>query len=64
MENPSREIVFQGGTHRDAIQMDYQDWFKMVRPHVEHFAVHRRPQAGDFDEDEEIAKGGRWADVG
>jgi len=63
METPEGEILFQTGNHHDAIRMRYRDWFKLVRPRVEQFAVHRRPLAGDIDEDEEISKGGRWAAV-
>lgn len=31
------DIVFQGGTHRDAIRMDFDDWFRIVNPRVESF---------------------------
>ena len=31
-------IVFQGGTHRDAVRMRFDDWFEMVRPRVERFS--------------------------
>lgn len=33
------EIVFQAGTHRDAIAMQFDDWFRMVRPRVDTFTV-------------------------
>jgi Ala-tRNA(Pro) deacylase len=29
------DILIQGGTHRDAIRMRFDDWFEMVQPRVE-----------------------------
>jgi Ala-tRNA(Pro) deacylase len=29
------DIVILGGTHRDSIRMDFDDWFEMVDPRVE-----------------------------
>jgi Ala-tRNA(Pro) deacylase len=29
------DILIQGGTHRDAIRMRFEDWFAMVNPRVE-----------------------------
>jgi Ala-tRNA(Pro) deacylase len=29
------EILFQAGTHRDAIRMHFDDWFNLVNPRVE-----------------------------
>lgn len=29
------EILIQAGTHRDAIRMDFDDWFNLVNPRVE-----------------------------
>ena len=34
------EIVFQGGTHRQAIKMKYGDYAKLVEPQVIDLAVH------------------------
>jgi Ala-tRNA(Pro) deacylase len=31
------DIVFPGGTHRDAIRMRFDDWFYLVEPRVEDF---------------------------
>ncbi|MSR30951.1 MAG: YbaK/EbsC family protein [Gemmataceae bacterium] len=31
------DILFQGGTHRDGIIMDFDDWFSLVKPRVENF---------------------------
>jgi Ala-tRNA(Pro) deacylase len=31
------EIVFPAGTHRDAVRVDFQDWFDLVQPRVESF---------------------------
>lgn len=33
------DIVFQGGTHRDAIRMNFDEWFRIVDPRVEDFSV-------------------------
>jgi Ala-tRNA(Pro) deacylase len=32
------DIVFQGGTHRDAIRMGFDEWFRTVNPRVEDFS--------------------------
>jgi Ala-tRNA(Pro) deacylase len=32
------EIVLQAGTHRDAVQMKFTDWFAIVQPRVEMFS--------------------------
>jgi Ala-tRNA(Pro) deacylase len=29
------DIVIQGGTHRDAVRMRFDDWFDLVKPRVE-----------------------------
>lgn len=66
METASGEILIQAGTHQDAVRMRYEDWFKLVRPRVEHFAIHKRTMtlgAGDIDEEEAFSKGGRWAAI-
>jgi Ala-tRNA(Pro) deacylase len=31
-------IIILGGTHRDAIRMNFDDWFDMVNPRVEEFS--------------------------
>jgi len=31
-------ILFQAGTHCDAIHVAFEDWFRMVNPRVEHFS--------------------------
>jgi Ala-tRNA(Pro) deacylase len=33
--NVAGDIVFPGGTHRDAVRMRFDDWFDMVDPRVE-----------------------------
>ncbi len=33
------DIVFQAGTHGDAVRMDFADWFAMVNPRVEMFSL-------------------------
>jgi len=35
-----KEIVFQAGTHRDAIRMSYADYARLARPTVTDLAVH------------------------
>jgi Ala-tRNA(Pro) deacylase len=38
-------IVFQAGTHRDAVRLDFGDWFRLVRPRVARFsALVTRPE--------------------
>jgi Ala-tRNA(Pro) deacylase len=32
------EIMIQGGTHEDAIRLDYHDWFDIVRPRIASFS--------------------------
>jgi Ala-tRNA(Pro) deacylase len=32
------DIVFQAGTHCDAVRLDFQDWFNLVKPRVERFS--------------------------
>jgi Ala-tRNA(Pro) deacylase len=31
------DIVFQAGTHCDAVRLSFDDWFRIVNPRVEHF---------------------------
>ena len=38
-------IVIQGGTHRDTIQLDFNDWFEMVKPRVGAFSELDQPAA-------------------
>jgi len=33
----ARELVFQAGTHEDAIRLKFQDWLALVKPRVEFF---------------------------
>lgn len=37
------DILFQAGTHRDAVRLDFQDWFELVRPQVASFAAPLEP---------------------
>jgi Ala-tRNA(Pro) deacylase len=32
------DILLLGGTHRDALRMNFDDWFEVVRPRVEMFS--------------------------
>jgi Ala-tRNA(Pro) deacylase len=38
------DIIFQAGTHCDAIRMHFDDWFRMVQPRVAAFTAPLRPQ--------------------
>jgi len=42
------DIIFPAGTHRDAIQMRFSDWFAIVQPRVEMFSEPDRP-APEFE---------------
>lgn len=33
------EILFQAGTHTDAVRLEFDDWFKTVRPRVKRFSA-------------------------
>lgn len=61
MENPTGEIVFQAGTHKDSIRMRFDDWFKLVRPRVEKFARLKSHWVGSNELDEEEKE--EWADI-
>jgi Ala-tRNA(Pro) deacylase len=37
--NVEGDILFQAGTHSDAIEMKFTDWYEMVKPRVATFAV-------------------------
>jgi len=39
-------IVFEAGTHTDAIKMSYRDYEKIVKPRVEDLAVKTQPMKG------------------
>jgi Ala-tRNA(Pro) deacylase len=45
------DIVFQAGTHCDAVRMRFDDWFKLVNPRVEQFSVLDR-QGTCYESDE------------
>jgi Ala-tRNA(Pro) deacylase len=36
------DLVFQAGTHEDAIRLKFQDWLALVNPRVEYFAEPER----------------------
>lgn len=40
-------IVFEAGTHTDAIKLSYRDYEKVVKPRVTDFAVKIRPMKGE-----------------
>ena len=37
------DILIQGGTHRDAVRMRFDDWFHLVQPRVELFSEPAQP---------------------
>src|SRR6266487_3872578 len=39
-------IVFEAGTHTDAIKMSYRDYEKIVKPKMENLAVKLQPMKG------------------
>jgi len=39
-------IVFEAGTHRDAIKMSYRDYEKIVKPNVNDLAIKLEPMKG------------------
>ncbi|MBI3461508.1 MAG: YbaK/EbsC family protein [Planctomycetes bacterium] len=39
------EIVFHAATHRDAVRLRFQDWFKLVNPRVARFSTIGQPTA-------------------
>jgi len=41
----ARELVFQAGTHEDAIRLNFQDWLELVKPRVEFFSKPERASA-------------------
>jgi len=36
--NVEGDILFQGGTHADAVRLNFQDWYEMVHPQVATFS--------------------------
>ncbi len=38
MLNVEGDILFQAGTHQDAVRLNFQDWYEMVRPQVASFS--------------------------
>jgi hypothetical protein len=37
--NVAGDILFQAGTHKDAVRVDFRDWYELVRPQVVSFSV-------------------------
>jgi Ala-tRNA(Pro) deacylase len=37
------DIVFQAGTHTDAIRLPFKDWYRMVNPRIESFSTSAVP---------------------
>jgi len=38
----AKDIFFQGGNHREVVQLSYQDYERLVRPTVGEFCLHER----------------------
>jgi len=43
--NVAGEILFQSGTHEDAMRVAFEDWFRAIHPQVESFTEPTRPTA-------------------
>jgi Ala-tRNA(Pro) deacylase len=41
--NVEGDILFQAGTHEDAVRVDFRDWYELVRPQVASFSVPAEP---------------------
>lgn len=41
--NVEGPILFQAGTHADAIRLNYRDWYEMVKPQVATFSEPAKP---------------------
>jgi Ala-tRNA(Pro) deacylase len=46
------DILFQAGTHSDAVRMRFDDWFHMVNPRVERFSEPALSVPRQYDEDD------------
>jgi Ala-tRNA(Pro) deacylase len=40
-----KNIAFNAGTHRDLVQMSYEDFVRLAKPHVVRFSFISRPAA-------------------
>jgi Ala-tRNA(Pro) deacylase len=49
----AQDLVFQAGTHEDAIRLKFQQWFALVNPRVEFFAVPEHTSSEAAFEDRE-----------
>jgi Ala-tRNA(Pro) deacylase len=43
--NLEGDIVFQAGTHEDAVRLNFRDWYEMVKPQVATFSRTPAPAA-------------------
>jgi Ala-tRNA(Pro) deacylase len=41
--NVEGDILFQAGTHRDAVRLRFADWYELVRPQVASFTESAAP---------------------
>jgi len=59
----ARELVFQAGTHEDAIRLKFQDWLSLVNPRVEFFTQpeHASSQANFSGREDTSTEGSKRA---
>jgi Ala-tRNA(Pro) deacylase len=50
------DIIFQAGTHCDAIRMRFDDWFNLVQPRVEMFSMPANMSLGKMSFEEEMER--------
>jgi Ala-tRNA(Pro) deacylase len=50
----ARDLVFQAGTHEDAIRLNVEDWLALVNPRVEDFTVPEHSSSDESFEDREV----------
>jgi Ala-tRNA(Pro) deacylase len=53
------DILMQAGTHTDAVQVRFGDWFKLVQPRVESFSVPGKEAAAAHEHEHECRICGR-----
>jgi Ala-tRNA(Pro) deacylase len=41
--NAADQILFQAGTHQDAVRLNFRDWYELVRPQVATFSEPAQP---------------------
>jgi Ala-tRNA(Pro) deacylase len=54
------DLVFQAGTHEDAIRLKYEDWLRLVNPRVESFTESEQASHRVTFADREDTDAGEW----